>query len=224
MRFLPGYIANVAPQVDGIVALDNRSTDGSAEFLESRDEVLAVLRVPPAEPVWNELPNYRRLVRAAVRLGGEWLLSLDADERVERDFRIRAERVISRGRVLGHSAYAVRFRELWESGDAYRADGIWGRKTKGILFGARADHHFDPRPVHGVKYPLQARANGACPEADLEVYHLRMVRPEDRVARRRRYEELDPHASFQPGIGYDYLTDERGLRLERVPAGRMYTE
>ena len=57
---------------------------------------------------------------------------------------------------------------------------------------------------------------GRYPVADLEVYHLRMLEPADREARRRRYEALDPDAAFQPGLGYAYLTDEAGLRLRQV--------
>ena len=33
MRFLPGFLRNVAPQVDGIVALDDGSSDDSPELL-----------------------------------------------------------------------------------------------------------------------------------------------------------------------------------------------
>jgi len=51
-----------------------------------------------------------------------------------------------------------------------------------------------------------------------------MMRWKDREERRNRYMKLDPEARWQPAVGYDYLTDERGLRLRRIPAGRRYLE
>jgi glycosyltransferase involved in cell wall biosynthesis len=224
MEYLPGYVANVAPQVDGIVALDDGSSDGSAEFLESSEAILEVLRRPQDRPAWDEPGNYRALVDAGLRHGAEWLVSLDADERLERDFRTRAERVIRRGRLLGLEAFAPRLRELWGTPHQFRADGIWGTKAVGRLFRARADHRFDTRPLHGPKLPLQAVDAGRFALADLEIYHLRMVREEDRVARQRRYEDLDPEALWQPGIGYAYLTDETRLRLKPIAPGREYVE
>lgn len=220
--YLPGYVANVGVQVDGIIALDDGSSDGSAEFLEGRAEVLEVLRGPRDRPRWDEMGNHQALVRAGLRHGAEWLLSLDADERVEREFRARAERVIRRGALFGLSAYALRFRELWDDPDQYRADGIWGRKAQARMFRARPDHQFDTRALHGFKAPLQARARGRYPLADLNIYHLGMLRPEDRLARRRRYELLDPNAEWQPGVGYAYLTDGTGLRLRPIPRRRHY--
>ena len=224
MDYLPGYIANVGAQVDGIVALDDGSTDGSAAFLDSCEPVVEVLRNPPVRPTWDEQANHRRLVAAALRHGAEWVVCVDADERLERDFRRRAERVISRGRRLGFEAYALRLRELWDSPDHFRADGLWGQKAMARLFRLREDHEFDPRPLHGVKAPLQARVAGRYPRADLEIYHLRMIRREDRLARRRKYERLDPEEKWQPGVGYAYLTDEAGLELRRIRPGRDYLE
>jgi len=219
MSLLPGYVANVGPQVDGIVALDDGSTDGSADYLEARPEVIELIRLPPARPEWDEVGNYRRLVEAAARAGAEWAISLDADERVEREFRERAERVIRRGRPLGLTAYAVVLRELWGSPHTYRADGVWGRKGPGRMFAVRPGAQVDARPLHASKVPA---GSGRVLRADLLVYHLRMITPEDREARRRRYETLDPHARHQPREGYAYLTDERGLELRPLPAGRGY--
>jgi glycosyltransferase involved in cell wall biosynthesis len=224
MRHLPGYLANVAPQVDGIVALDDGSSDGSAELLESSTAVLELIRRPRDRPAWDERGNLRALVEAGLRHGGDWLIVLDADERLEREFRARAERVIRRGRRLGFTAYAPRLRELWESPHQFRADGIWGRKSAARLFQARPDHLFDPHLLHGPKVPLQAVRERRCALAAIEIYHLRMIRAADRSARRRRYEELDPEARWQPGIGYAYLTDETGLRLEPIASGREYLE
>ena len=225
MAHLPGYIANVAPHVDGIVAFDDGSTDGSRAYLEARPEVLSVLRGAQARERWDEVGNYRALVEEALRLGGGWALSLDADERLERDFRARAERVIARGRLLGLSAYSVAMRELWDGPDRYRADGVWGRKAPPRLFRLRHDHRFDSRELHGSKVPLQAlESRGRIALADLEVYHLGMIGEQDRRERRERYERLDPEALWQSREGYGYLTDPAGLELRPVPADRGWTE
>lgn len=223
MRHLPGFLRNVAPQVDGIIALDDGSSDGSPELLERHDAVLELLRIPRDRPTWDEVGNHRSLVAAALRHHAEWIVCVDADERLEREFLARAERVIARGRLLGYSAYAVRFRELWDDPRQYRVDGIWGRKEIARLFRARADHEFDPKLLHGSKAPLQGRHSGRFPRADLTIYHLGMLRPEDREARRRRYELADPDRRWQR-IGYEYLTDLRGLVLRRVAPRRAFTD
>lgn len=218
--FLPGFVTNVGPHVEGILALDDGSIDGSDDFLADRPEVLELLRVRPDRPEWDEMGNHRRLVAAALRHDADWAFCVDVDERVERQFRSRAERVIRRGRLIGCTAFAVRLRELWDTPDYYRADGIWGRKAPARLFRLRVDHCFDSAPVHGIKAPLQARPFRL---GDLLVYHLGMLSPADRKARQRRYEELDPVHAWQP-IGYEYLTDERGLRLRPVPRRRGWSE
>jgi hypothetical protein len=224
VRFLPGLLRNLASQVDGIVALDDGSRDGGDRLLEESPLVLELLRIPPDRPGWDQPGNHRRVVEAALRHGAEWIIAVDADERLEIDFRARAERVIRRGGRRGLSAFGLRFLELWDSPRAYRIDGIWGRKFQPRLFRARADHLFDERPLHCFRAPLQGRVDGAFPLADLILYHLRMVRPEDRDGRRRRNEQLDPEARCQPGIGYAYLTDETGLRLRAVPRRRRYQD
>jgi glycosyltransferase involved in cell wall biosynthesis len=221
---LPGLLRNLSAHVDGIVALDDGSSDGSLRLLQECPEVLQVLRNPVDRPSWDESGDFRRLVAAALGHGAEWIIAVDADERLEKDFRARAERVIRRGRRLGLRAFQVRIRELWDAPDRYRADGIWGLKWAPRFFRARPGLDFPSRPLHVAKAPLQGKFFGIFPLADLFVYHRRMMRREDREARRRRYQALDPHALCQPVMGYEYLTDESGLRLRRVPPSRGYEE
>lgn len=140
MRFLPGFLRNVAPQVDGIIALDDGSSDDSPQLLAAHGAVIELLHNPRERPTWDEVGNHRLLVAAALRHGAEWIICVDADERLELDFRARAERVIARGSLLGYSAYAVWFRELWDDPGQYRVDGIWGRKSVARLFRARTDY------------------------------------------------------------------------------------
>ena len=219
MRYLPGFLANVAPHVDGIVALDDGSSDGTAELLAARTEVLEVL---PAEgDGWDEAANRERLVRAGLRHGADWLLSIDADERLERGFRDRAERLFERADADGESAYFLSLRDVWDDPGRIRVDGVWSAKRKATLFRARADHEFDRSEFHGHWAPLNDHPDGRFPMSGLLVYHLRMLHAADREARRRRYEELDPESRWQ-AIGYAYLTDPTGMRLAPLPLGREY--
>lgn len=223
MRFLPGFLRNVAPQVDGIVALDDGSSDGSAELLAAAASVVELLRNPVDRPGWDEVGNHRALVGAAMRHAAEWVICLDADERLEEGFRTRAERVIARGSLFGLTAYAIHLRELWDDPGHYRVDGIWGRKSVARLFRLQADHQFDSRQLHGSKAPMQARRRGRFPGADLNIYHLSMIRAEDREARRQRYEAADPDRRWQ-SIGYEYLTDGRGLTRRALEPGRGFRD
>jgi hypothetical protein len=221
---LPAWMRNVGPQVDGIVALDDGSTDGTAEWLAEREEVVELIRVPPDRPIWDEVANHHRLVEAAYRHGAEWLVCVDADERLERQFRPRAEAVIRRGSPLGFDAYHLRLRDLWDSREHYRVDGIWGSKRVGRLFRVREDPPLDDRVLHSVKVPLDARRAGRwLPLAAIELYHLGMLTAAQRSARREKYERLDPDHRWQ-SIGYRYLTDENGLRLRRIPARRGFED
>ncbi len=221
-RFLPGLFENLRGQVDGIVALDDRSADGSVELAAACPEVLEVLRSGREDhDAWDERPLRRALTEAGWRHGADWLLGIDADERVEEGFRDRAAAEIARLEREGNDACFVHFREAWDAPDRIRVDGWFGRKRKAALFRARPDHRFDARPLHGHWAPLNDHPDEEFPQADLVLYHLRMLRAEDRLARRRRYERLDPDRTLQP-IGYEYLTDEAGLRLEPLPPGRGY--
>jgi len=214
---LPGLAENLGPHVDGIVALDDGSRDGTAAWLGARPEVLEVLHVERGP--YDELRNHRLLVAAGLRHGADWFLSIDADERVEQAFRDRAERVICRGGRLGLQAFAIHLRELWGAEDRVRVDGVWGRKSVARLFRALPGHVFDEAPLHAHKAPMQARVAGRFAPADLILYHRAMLTTELRVARRARYERLDPHAAHQ-AVGYAYLTDEAGLRLHPLPRAR----
>ncbi len=227
MRFLPGWFANVASHVDGVVALDDGSTDGSAEFVARQPNVVALLHTGrrAGEP-WDCGANRRRLYAAAGDCGAEWILGLDADERLEREFRRRAEAEIDRLERLRVSAGTIRIRELWDRPDRMRVDGIWGLKAHGRLFAYRPEAVLDGRRFHGHWPPLDAMLRH--PDGreyyeplDLELYHLRMVRAEDRARRRDRYNQLDPERRFQ-AIGYDYLTDSSGLEVSPLPEGREY--
>lgn len=219
MQFLPDYFANISPHVDGIIALDDGSTDGSADFVAAQPNVVRLLSRPAhGDAEWDDAANHRALVEASWDLGPLWLIGLDADERVEWQFRERAERITTQSDVW---AYAVRLYELWDGPLQYRSDGIWNHKAVARLFESRREHEFHMQRLHCHWGPLNGRVDGVFTPADLNLYHLRMMTPDRREARRRRYTALDPDRRFQ-AVGYDYMTDQDGLQISPIPADRHY--
>jgi hypothetical protein len=220
MGFLPGLFENLAGQVDGVIALDNHSTDESRAFVESQPLLTELLAELGDGERSSDGWRHRVLIEASWSHDPDWLLGIDADERLERDFRRRAEKEIDQAEADGQAALWVPFRELWDSPDRMRVDGIWGQKRKACLFRADRSHDVDERPMHSIWAPWPP-ARGEYPTADLRLYHLRMIEAEDRQARADLYRRLDPDRVWQE-IGYDYLVDEDGLELEPLEPERDY--
>lgn len=221
IRYLPGLFANLEGKVDGVVAIDDQSQDESRAFVEAQPLLVELGVIPRGELEDNEDTALHKALHAiALRHDADWLLGVDADERLEHDFRRRAEAEIDRAEGEGHAALWVPFLELWGSPDRYRVDGVWGEKRKACLFRADPDHRFDERRLHAIWAPWPP-ANGEYPSADLCLYHLRMIEAADRQARVERYERVDPDHEHQE-IGYAYLTDEEGIELRQVDPDRGF--
>jgi hypothetical protein len=219
---LPGYFANVAPQVDGIVALDHGSIDGSAELAAGEPRLVELLRRPRDAP-FDEGLQRRLLTQAGIRHGADWLLGLDADERLERSAGERIRARIAEDTERGNDAYALPICELWDRSDAFRLDGVWGQKARTTLFRASEDHRFDDRPLHGQWASVVGPPFGSHPRIEARIYHLGSLSRDDRIKRQAHYRKLDPDGRWQR-IGYDYLTDETGLKLEQIEPGREYDD
>jgi glycosyltransferase involved in cell wall biosynthesis len=223
-RYLPSFFENIAPLVDGAIGLDDGSTDGSGELIERAPCVLKTIRRPVRDPDdWNEAVNRGMLREAAFEAGADWIIGLDPDERLEKSFRERAYAGIERAEREDGRAYIIHCFELWDAPDQCRVDGVWAKKWVGRFFKAdpgatyeTAQLHGQFAPVSSLKYP-----DGRWRMLDLRFYHLKMIHAADRAARRAKYNRLDANKVHQPA-GYDYLTDDAGIVLEKIAPGREY--
>jgi len=193
-HLVPDLLQNLEPIVDGWIAFDDRCSD---EF-------------------YSDEPTRRRalLVRAR-ELGADWVLGIDPDERLERG---AAEGIREMTKASGPVAWGFRLREMYTP-SAYRVDGVWGQKVQFRLFPLITERRFSDQPLHGLWFPAEPKHTLL--RSDLNLYHLKMIAPERRRARRDLYKYLDPSQRYQ-AIGYDYLADDVGLVLEEVPADRSY--
>lgn len=87
------------------------------------------------------------------------------------------------------------------------------------VFPLLEDNVYSDADLHMPKQPLNAGYRTV--DTGINIYHLKHINPALRAQRRDLYEHLDPNHQYQ-SIGYDYLTDETGLSLSKIPWHRMY--
>jgi hypothetical protein len=193
-HLVPDLLANIEPIVDGWVAYDDRGASGIFS---------------------SEMARRRALLAEARRMGAEWILAVDPDERFEVGLKDKITALVRKRRRV---AWGVRLREMY-SPTEYRIDGIWGRKIQYRLFSVYDPAELVGDELHDQWFPRNGRFE--LKHCDVNLYHLKMIDPKRRLARRDLYNRLDPDRKYQP-IGYDYLTNEAGACFETIPLGRAY--
>lgn len=223
-RFLPGFLHHIRDHVDGIVALDDGSSDATTTILATEPKVLALLRDTDAGHAAHahETANRYRLFLEAQRLGADWVLCADADERYETTFLRRLHREAWMGEHRQRFVRLVNIVNLWDSPLHYRLDGPSGSRWTARMF--RLPRRFTARPP-GMHQPWFPPELDGAPMARMHarLYHLRMIEAADRRARFAKFDTVDASASEQ-SIGYRHMIEESGLRLRRVSRWRAYAD
>lgn len=222
--YLEGCLAHLRDHVDGFIALDDGSTDSTPEILQRESRLLDCIAKPAqAKHVWNERENKRVLLQRARELGFDWVLCCDADERYETAFLKQLHEIAGRFPAGSDACFYLALRELWDTPQQYRVDGIWGEKARARFFSLPDSVEFNQdQELHGEWFPDHIRRQGRMLRIDQRLYHLKTILREDRVRRRDYYKALDPDNKFQ-AMGYDYLAEEgKDQRLEKIAPGREY--
>ena len=169
------------------------------------------------DELWIHEGQYRLILREMARKKkADWILICSPDERFEKG----AGETIRP--LLKEENYNKFFEfNLWEMYHPkwYRIDGIWGEKKRRRLYHLDDGQVMKYRPIQCPSMPVE---NGyEIVSVDVNIYHLKMIEPENRKLRTEVFKKLDPENKYQ-GIGYDYLDDETEALMARIPRGRMY--
>jgi glycosyltransferase involved in cell wall biosynthesis len=187
---LPGYLESVAEIADVVVALDDGSTDATREILEASPLVETLLTAPrrEGEAGWNDSANRRRLLEAAARLTPDWMIFLDADERLDREDAAALRRFIATDALPG-CAYGLELHRMW--GDDRCVSGFtWVYRLFSYAPGQtlpRRRLHFNPIPAEIPR--------GAWVRTTIRIRHLDS--PSRLAARRAKYRAVDPERAYE---------------------------
>ncbi|HVM11885.1 MAG TPA: glycosyltransferase, partial [Actinomycetota bacterium] len=151
---------------------------------------------------WDDGANRNRLLEAAAELDPEWVLELDADERIPADDAAALRRFVQDDAVPGF-AYGFRVYRMIGDEQHYDRAGLWVYRLFAYEPGQRVPdvlQHFVPVPT---SIP---RSNWL--RTTVRIQHLSSLTEERRRARYAKYVEADPERAYQPD--YKHLLDEPG--------------
>jgi hypothetical protein len=190
---LPGFLESVGRFCDGVVALDDGSTDATYDILAASPLVLKILRNPRREDyrAWDDAENRNRLLTAAAEFQPQWVISIDADERLDAVDAESLRRFLETDALPG---FAFGFRHVPMRGDSQH---FWPHyQWVYRLFSYRRGQRFPSQKLHFIPVPTSIPRDRWL-KTTLRIQHLGGMTPERRVARFEKYLEADPDRTYQ---------------------------
>jgi glycosyltransferase involved in cell wall biosynthesis len=199
---LPGWLESVRRFADVVVALDDGSTDETAEILASDPLVARVLMAPrrAGSTGWDDAANRTRLLEAAKEVAPDWVLWLDVDERIAPDDATALRGLVDHDALPG-VAYGFRVFRMIGDLEHYDRAELWVYR----LFAYRPGLRLPERRLHFVPVPVSIPRERWM-RTSLRIQHLAGVTAERRRRRFAKYLEADPDVELQRS--YDHILDE----------------
>jgi Glycosyl transferase family 2 len=184
---IPDYLASAAGVCDAIVALDDGSVDETRDLLAASPLVEILLTNPRGRGyrAWDDGANRNRLLTAAAKLRPDWILSLDADERID-EGDAHALREFLDGDALPGCAYGLQHVRMWGE-DACEGGGYWIYR----LFAYEQGQVFPTRRLHFNPVPTSIPRR-AWIRTTIRVKHFGASSERRRLARLAKYGQADP--------------------------------
>lgn len=220
-RTLPGALDSLSDWCDDIYAIDDRSTDNTADILSQHPAVTNVVRarsdLPPTPWLIPESAGLELLYRMADFCRPDWIVMIDADQRVEADTDIRD--VLSRT-PSGVAALMCPMVPGWDDpdfpdmipmmGTGESVRGPFWRWQPGLCAGSKA--------LHNPHWPANITDHGRIELVnEIRLVHTGWASLAERIAKVEDYHRLDPNCELNFGVPYDrallfgYALDEMDL-------------
>lgn len=195
------YLESVSQYADGLIALDDGSTDETYEILSRHPLALETIRNPRRETYvgWSDVENRRRLLKAAEAHAPDWIIWIDADEMLEpSDAAVLSSFIETEARP--GVAYSFEVLRMIDDLTTYDKCAMWVPR----LYSFAPGYSFPDRELHFELIPEQFDF-GSCVRTSMRILHRASLTEERRAARYRKYDECDPDRKWQDS--YENLLD-----------------
>ena len=199
---IDGWLASVERFADQVIALDDGSTDATADRLSAHPMLRVLLRNPVRESFvgWDDGRNRQRLVDAVGDANQDrsdiWTVQLDADERIDADDGDALGAFLRTG-ADPQRAYLLRSYRMIGDGRQYDRRENWA----GRVFAYRPGLALPTAALHFAPLPTDI-APGRYTKTTIRIQHYANATPSLRKARFEKYGEVDPHNRHQPSYGH----------------------
>jgi glycosyltransferase involved in cell wall biosynthesis len=214
-RDLGGCLESISTFADHVVALDDGSTDATGDVLAASPLVEILLTNPRRASYrgWDDIANRNRLLAAAAELEPDWIMSLDADERVDPDDGEALRRFLA-GKARGGWGYLFPVFAMVDDEQHYHLLPLW----VGRLFAYEPGVHFNGARLHAVLLPSTIPRSRWL-ETTIRIKHLGGLSEERRRGRFEKYREADPDCEFQPTYSHLLAAPTKVERWSPRPDG-----
>lgn len=205
-RYLKAVLDQLSEYVDGIVIVDDASTDETPEICLNHPGVLVYHRLP--EPLFNsdEAALRSLLWDKTVELNPKWVMAVDADEIFESDIIKEIPELTTQKQVDFFFFTTIHF---WDNLSYYRVDGLWDPKLSKTpcLYRLHKDigYHWSNRKLHCGRFPVECYQYPLS-LSKVPLLHLGYVKKQDQISKSQRYLSVDPEGRYCPLNHYQSIT------------------
>jgi Peptidase family M23/Glycosyl transferase family 2 len=204
---LPRVLDALSGWCDDIYAIDDRSTDNSAQILRHHPAVTNLVRarsdLPPTPWLIPEPPGLELLYRMADFCQPDWIVMIDSDQVVEADVDVRD---VLAGTPSDVAALMCPMIPAWDDpdypdmipvmGTAESVRGPFWRWWPGLRAGTRV--------IHNPHWPANITDHGRIGLVnEIRLHHTGWATLAERIGKVEHYRKIDPDAEMNYGVPYD---------------------
>lgn len=222
-RYLSEVLAHLQTYVDGLIILDDGSTDETEEIILAQPKLIAY-RKRPRSGFWsNEAEVRQELWTMIEAVGPRWVLAIDADEIFDEQIKGALPSMLRQEKF---QAFRFPIYHFWGDRRHIRVDKWWDPRRNYEIFLFRylpeQIYHWPHRELHCGRYPTEVLFYPSR-FSHIRLYHYGWANPDEIKSKYSKYMARDAGGEWCPMEHYRSILDSNPTLLHWTD-GRLNVE